>query len=106
MKRSRRRSRGVAPLIIGIAAIIFGVLAAAIVAFAPQIANTLLGAFGGEQGVYFFLIEIPTADTNSPGTMTTPIVNVFDLLRNVALVFFAVVLVIAGLTMHLRASGL
>jgi len=106
VKHSPGRSRGVAPLIIGIAAIIFGVLAAAIVAFAPQIANTLLGAFGGEQGVYFFLIEIPTADTNSPGTMTTPIVNVFDLLRNVALVFFAVVLVIAGLYYALESFRL
>jgi len=106
VKHSRGRSRGVAPLIIGIAAVIFGVLAIAISAAAPQIAQWLLGAFGGEQGVYFFLIEIPTADANNPGTMTTPILNVFDLLRNVALVFFAVVLVIAGLYYALESFRL
>ena len=97
MNPSPGRSRGVAPLIIGLAAIIFGALALAMSLAAPNIANMLLGVLGGEQGVYFFLIEIPTADANNPGTMTTPILNVFDLLRNVALVFFAVVLVIAGL---------
>jgi len=106
MKRSRRRSRGVAPLIIGIAAIIFGALALLISGFAPEIAKYLLGAFGGEQGVYFFLIEIPTADVNNPETMTAPITNVFDLLRNVALVFFTVALVIAGLYYALESFRL
>ena len=106
MKLSRRRSRGVAPLIIGIAALIFGLLAVLISTFAPQIAQWLLGAFGGEQGVYFFLIEIPTADVNNPAVMTTPITNVFNLLRNIALVFFAVVLIIAGLYYALESFRL
>ena len=106
MRPSPGRSRGVAPLIIGVAAIIFGFLALAISLAAPNIANMLLGILGGEQGVYFFLIEIPTADANNPGTMTTPILNVFDLLRNVALVFFAVVLVIAGLYYALESFRL
>jgi len=106
VRPSPGRSRGVAPLIIGVAAIIFGFLALAISLAAPNIANMLLGILGGEQGVYFFLIEIPTADANNPGTMTTPILNVFDLLRNVALVFFAVVLVIAGLYYALESFRL
>jgi len=106
VKHSPGRSRGVAPLIIGIAAIIFGALAAVLTAAAPSIADTLLGWFGGAENVYFFLIEIPTADVNNPATMTTPITNIFDLLRNVALVFFAVVLVIAGLYYALESFRL
>ena len=106
MKLFQARSRGVAPLIIGIAALIFGVLAIAISMAAPQIAQWLLGAFGGEQGVYFFLVEIPTADVNNPAVMTTPITNVFNLLRNIALVFFAVVLIIAGLYYALESFRL
>jgi hypothetical protein len=106
MGLSVRRGRGIAPIIMGIAAIIFGVLATALAFAAPGIAEFLLNQFGGEGSVYLFLIEIPTADVNNPETMTAPITGVFDLLRNVALVFFAVALVVAGLYYSLESFRL
>jgi len=106
VKLFRWQRRGIAPVIMGIAAIIFGVLAIALVATAPTIADYILNQFGGEESVYFFLIEIPTADENAPGIMTSAITNVFDLLRYIALLFFAVVLLIAGLYYALESFRL
>ena len=97
MGAPHRWRRGIAPIIIGIAAIIFSILAALIVGLAPTIASMLLNAFGGERGVYFFLIQIPTADMDNPGVLTAPIVKLSNLLRNTALIFFTVLLVIAGM---------
>jgi len=99
----RYSKRGITPIIIGIAAVIFAALAGAVWAAAPYFADQLLSIFGGEEGVYFFLIEIPTADADYPGVLTAPILKVFGLLRNIALIFFAVVLVIAGLYYSLES---
>jgi len=99
----RCSKRGITPIIIGIAAVVFAVLAGAIWAAAPFFADHLLAIFGGEEGVYFFLVEIPTADADYPGVLTVPILNVFGLLRNIALIFFTVVLVIAGLYYSLES---
>jgi hypothetical protein len=78
-------------------------LAALVWALAPQIAELLLGAMGGERGAYFFLVELPTADATATGTIGPAVTNVFELMRNVAFVFFAVVLVVAGLCYALES---
>jgi hypothetical protein len=74
-----------------------------IYALAPQIAQLLLGAIGGEQGAYFFLVELPPADTSATGTIGPAIMNLFELMRNISFVFFAVVLVVAGLCYALES---
>ena len=74
-----------------------------IYALAPQIAGLLLGAIGGEQGAYFFLVELPPADASATGTIGPAIMNLFELMRNISFVFFAVVLVVAGLCYALES---
>jgi len=74
-----------------------------IYALAPQIAQLLLGAIGGEQGAYFFLVELPPADASATGTIGPAIMNLFVLMRNISFVFFAVVLVVAGLCYALES---
>jgi hypothetical protein len=73
--------------------------------------NSLAGAFeiilnslGGESGVYFFLVKLPIADTTSGG-IGPAMVNVFEVIRNVSLAFFVVVLFVAGLSYVLESFG-
>lgn len=81
-------------------------LATLVWALAPQIAQLLLGAIGGEQGAYFFLVELPIADAAATGSIGPAITNVFDLMRNLAFVFFALILVVAGLCYALESFRL
>ncbi|MCL4436355.1 MAG: hypothetical protein M1503_03200 [Thaumarchaeota archaeon] len=73
--------------------------------------NSLAGAFelilnslGGEGGVYFFLVKLPIADV-AAGGIGPAMVNVFEVIRNVSLAFFAVVLLVAGLSYALESFG-
>jgi hypothetical protein len=78
-------------------------LAALVYALAPQMAQLLLGAIGGEQGAYFFLVELPVANATATGTIGPAIVNVYDLMQSISFVLFAVVLVVAGLCYALES---
>ena len=82
---------------------VFLVVGGLIYTLAPQIAGLLLGAIGGERGAYFFLVELPPANASATGTIGPAIMNLFELMRNISFVFFAVVLVVAGLCYALES---
>lgn len=73
--------------------------------------NSLAGAFelilnslGGEGGVYFFLVRLPIGDTAGED-IGPAIVKVFEIIRNVSLAFFVIVLFVAGLSYALESFG-
>ncbi|MBI4257432.1 MAG: hypothetical protein HY619_00610 [Thaumarchaeota archaeon] len=64
----------------------------------------LLNSLGGEQGVYFFLIKLPIGHA-AAGDIGPAIVNVLEIIRNVSLIFFAVVFLVAGISYALESFG-
>ena len=92
----------------------FFALSLVIVGLAPQIADWLIGIAGGEQGIYNFLVKLPIIPdkvngryvwpgTNQPfdpgaaGFIGPAAIEVFLIIRNISMMFFAAVLIVAAI---------